>query len=186
MSNRPLRKRIPYRKQIKLESMPEDSEFIPNKSSFNARKIIDIDHKLTIELWYDKHYYERHFLGDETGNREGIDPATIETCVTKAMGHLFLYSSAVKGFKFVNSSKPTDYEGRLVIKQAFNSSILNIVIEVHFLSLNRYEVTVITAMVVDDFKMPSGQYCVKIHQDHSFLQQLERGQFLDLCSFRFA
>lgn len=81
MSNRPLRKRIPYRKPIGLELIPDDLEFVSNKSSNTARKIIDIDHNLTIELWYDKHYYERHFFGDEMGRREGIDPVIIEECI---------------------------------------------------------------------------------------------------------
>jgi hypothetical protein len=186
MSNRPLRKRIPYRKPIGVESMPNDLEFIPNKCSSRSKKIIVIDHKLIIELWFNKHYYDRYIPPDEKDKREGIEPDKVESLVARSIGHLFWYSTIVGGFNFVNYEVARDFPKRVVLRETIERSTLNVVIEVHFLSLTRYEVTVITAMVADDFKIADGQFWIEIKHKHSYLKKIDEGKVLDLCRFRFA
>jgi hypothetical protein len=186
MSNRPLRKRIPYKKPISLELMPDDLEFVSNKCSSRSRKILVIDHKLTVELWFNKHYYDRHYPQDQKDKREGIEPDKIESLVSRSIKHLFWYSTVVGGFHFVNYEVARHFPKRVVLRETIEGSTLNVVIEVHFLSVTHYEVTVITAMVTDDFKIASGQFWVEIKQEHSCLGKIDDGKVLDLCHFRFA
>ena len=55
--------------------------------------------------------------------------------------------------------------------------------EVHYLSINRFEVTAITAMVIDDFRMGAGQFCIDVQRNYSLLKKLDNGKVLDLFSF---
>jgi hypothetical protein len=186
MNNRPLKKRIPYRKPVGVEKMPEELEFVSNKCSTRSRKILVINHKLTIELWFNKHNYERYVPPDEKDKRMGIEPDKVELLVRKSIGHLFWYSSVFRGFNFVNHKVARQSPKRIVLQESIERSTLNVVIEVHFLSLNHYEVTVITAMAVDNFKIAAGQFCLEINKEHSFLRKIDNGKVLDLFCFQFA
>jgi hypothetical protein len=186
MSNRPLRKRIPYRKPIGLESMPENLDFTPNKCSSRSRKIVVIDNNLTIEIWFNKHYYDRYYPHDEKDRRKGIEPDKIESLVKRSIKHLFWYSTVVGSFNFVNYEVARHFPKRVVLLETVEGSTLNVVIEVHYLSLTRYEVTVITAMVADNFKIAAGQFWIEIKHEHSCLKRIDDGKVLDLCRFRFA
>ena len=186
MSNRPLRKRIPYRKPAGPESIPDELEFVSNKCSSKSRKILVIDHKLTMELWFNKHYYDRYYPQDEKDKRVGIEPDIVESLVTRAIKHLFWYSSVVGSFNFVNYEVARHFPKRIVLRETNEGSTLNVVIEVHFLDLTHYEVNVITAMVVDDFKIADGQFWIEIKREHSCLKKIDEGKVLDLCRFQFA
>lgn len=183
MSDRPLRKRTPIRNVMRTEPVIDESVFTANRCSMNARKSVVINHNLGVELWFDKHYHDRHYHGDDNGKREGIDPATVESLVTRAIGYLFLYSACVKGFKFVNHSDATEPAGRIVLQEAYNGSMLNVVIEVHFVSVNYFEVTVKTGMVVDNFRIAAGQYVLELQGDNSFLRKQDNGKILEVCDF---
>lgn len=175
MSDRSLRKRI-----------PEELEFVANKGTYAARKILMLNHNIIVELWFHKHYYERLYIGDAKGKRDGIEPAIVESFVERSIEHLFFYSTVVKGFNFVNYRVNKKHSTRIVLQEAMFGSTLNVVIEVYFLSVNHFEVTVITAFVNDNFKMGYGQYCIKLQQDRSLLKQFNHGKFFEICSIKFA
>lgn len=156
-------------------------EFVRNRSSPNARKIIIVKHNLTIELWFDKHYYKRHHEGDNRGKRYGIDPDIVQSLLTRSIEHLIFYSTVCKSFNFANYANP-DYINRIVLKEESNGSTLNIVIEAHSIAVNRFEITVMTAMLVDDFRMPEGQYCIELHQEYSILKKQENGKLSEIFS----
>lgn len=183
MSDGVVKERIPKEKTIYTGSMPEDSEFVSNRSSLRSKKIIVINHNLTIEVWFNRHYYERFYWGDDKGKRRGIEPAIVESLVARSIPHLFWYSTVFRGFNFINNKKNTGFSNRIVLQEIMNGSKLNVVVEIHFLGLDQFEVTVITAMVVDKFKISSGQFCIEIQQEYSCLKKIDNGKVLDLCSF---
>jgi hypothetical protein len=39
--------------------IPGELDFVANKGTYVARKIVLPDHKIIVELWFHKHYYER-------------------------------------------------------------------------------------------------------------------------------
>ena len=98
MSEQNPRKRIPYK--VGLPPISDKLEFIKNKCSNNVRKVLEFSEKIQIELCFDKHYYDRLQHGDDNGVREGIDMASVEKLVLKAMKYLLLYSSYNSGFTF--------------------------------------------------------------------------------------
>lgn len=98
--------------------------------------------------------------------------------------HLIYYSLKVKNFSFVNFGKVNRPE-RIVITQAFDEKLdLNIIAEYHFLSLNKYEVTLITGLRKNNFYFSDGQYQIKIEMDGtSILCRNERGQIKLISEF---
>ena len=153
------RKRIPYVKKG-LPAIEDGLAFIKNKSSDYARRIFGEVENTHIELWFDKHYHDRHQHGDEDGKREGIDPKTVENLVKRSLKHLLFYSSAVAGFKFMNFSSPPP-PVRVVLQEESNGSKLNVVIEAHCLAINNCEITVKTAMCTDDFRIAMSSIALK-------------------------
>lgn len=80
------RKRI--EKKLIGEVVMDELAYIPNKSSKNARKVLDKIEHIEIEIWCDKHYYTRVNIGDEHGRREGIEEEVIKDLVVKSIPHL--------------------------------------------------------------------------------------------------
>ena len=108
MEPREPRKRIRYEPK-RVPAIQDELAFLKNKCSDHAKKIFVEIEKVYVELWFDKHYHDRHQHGDEDGKREGISPRIVEALVRKCIKHLLFYSSTVLGFKFINldASQPS-------------------------------------------------------------------------------
>ena len=180
MEPREPRKRIKYEPKG-VPVIHDEMEFIKNKCSDHARKIFVQIENIHIELWFDKHYHDRHQHGDNEGKRVGIDPKTVETLVRKSLKHLLFYSATVAGFKFVNFATP-QLPARIVLQEELESSQLNVVIEAHFLDIKSCELTVKTAMCTDGFRVSAGQYCIEIQGDNSILKRKDNNKLVEISS----
>lgn len=133
-------------------------------------------HKYTefeVELWIDKHYENRLLHGDENGKRDGISEEDVQQLIIKAFKYLLDIYLRFPRFKFINffeKGKKLTKE-RIVLKNVHDSGTLNVVVEIHFLDTSKYEVTVITAMEVDDFKIADGQYAISIVENRVLLKR---------------
>lgn len=99
MENREPRKRI----AIVSKPMPaivDPLEFKKNKSSDNAREVTNINERITINLWFDKHYGDRHQHDDDNGKRDGIDHESVKTLVLQSVKHLLVYGACLPNFIF--------------------------------------------------------------------------------------
>lgn len=175
------------RARIKYTPVPiekDDLAFTKNLCSNNARQIADLTLKVTFDLWYDKHYHDRHQHGDDYGKRDGIEPEIIEALILKSLSHLLLYSSTVRGFKFVNYKESSDKPARVIVQENIaTNEMLNIVIEVHYVASDRFEITVKTAMQTDSFRIQDGQYAIQFDGDSSTLCKQENRKLISICTF---
>lgn len=179
-NNRPPRKRI-YKEKIVVV---DELAFIPNKASVNARQINSIKKSFEIHIWVDKHYHKRHHLGeDDGGKREGIDFAAVEELVNSSIEHLLFYSSLVKVFSFLNKEQITGQPNRMLLRKDMNDTKLNVLIQAHYHEPKVLEVTVVTAMCVNDFRIGDGQYILDIYDDGSSLIKYENKVFKEIASF---
>lgn len=146
--------------------------FEPNCASDNAKFL----HKYTefeVELWIDKHYEKRLLQGDDNGKREGINEKDVQELIIKAFKYLLDIYLRFPRFKFINFFEPgkTPTKERLVLKNVHDNGTLNVVVEIHFLNTSKYEVTVITAMEVDNFKIADSQYVISLVQNRVSLKR---------------
>lgn len=180
-NKRERRKRIDPAEIIGAVAIDDQEAFIKNKSSDNVKKIMSISERFDIEVYFDKHYYIRHQHGDQEGKREGIEFESVKHLIVEAAKHLLFYSLRVKGFTFVNFEGISRPE-RIVLTQLFDGdSDLNIVAEYHYLSMHKFEVTLVTAMRKDDFYFNDGVFQVKIlPDDSSLLLKNEKGKILKI------
>lgn len=176
-----IRKRIAIKTMDKL--VVDELEFKKNKCSDNARYITIILEKITFHLWHDKHYHDRHQLGDNDGKRDGIDPETVEALVRKALGHMLIYGSTIRGFKFIHHKASGESPVKVVLQEDTPNGMLNVVIETHFMEINEYEITIKTAMKVDDFRIANGQYAIEFEGDLSILKRYDNGRPIKICEF---
>jgi hypothetical protein len=170
---KPTRKRIPLLRPPAIAPLIDPLSYTSNKCTLKAKEICTVTEKVIINLWGDKHYFDRHFQGDENGRRDGIDPLTIESLVKRSVKHLLLYGATVKGFRFVNFPESPDPGIRIILQEEYNSTMLNVVIETHFVNINTYEITVVTAQCVDDFRAQIGQFAIELQGDASILKKKE-------------
>lgn len=147
-------------------------EYVQNKSSNRARKILNSIERIDLEIWCDQHYYNRVQLGDQYGKREGIEVENVKSLVLRSIQHLIYYSFKVKNFSFVNFERSVRAI-RTVLQEAGETGVLNIVTEFHHLESNKYQVTIITAMQKDDFKISVGQYALETHGVSSTLKKFD-------------
>ncbi len=184
MEQREPRKRIPISKHMQ-QVIVDPLEFKKNKSSDKARNITSINERISIELWFDKHYIDRNQHGDEDGKRNGIDNTMVEALVLQSVKHLLFYSACVKNFTFLNHTEigNTGRVNRIVCQRVTDDGMLNVAIEAHYKSLKEYEITVKTAMCTDDFKLGDNQYVVEISgDDSSILKCMINRKVTEICS----
>ncbi len=151
-------------------------EFKTNKSTQRARKIKIFREELNVELWYDQHYIvTRHQHGEDSGEkRNGISPEDVEPLLKKSIVHLICYGAIVKGFNFLNHANKPPL--RVVLQERSAGETLNVVVEVHLLDLNLYEMTVKTAMRKDDFYIENGRYAIHFIGDNQTVLKKQEGK----------
>jgi len=162
----------PRVKKIAKATSEVEPNFEPNCASENAKLL----HKYTefeVELWIDKHYESRLLHGDENGKREGIEEKDVQELIIKAFKYLLDIYLRFPRFKFINfyEQGKTPTKERIVLKNVHDKGTLNVVVEIHFLDTSKYEVTVITAMEIDDFKIADSQYVISLVQNRVLLKR---------------
>ncbi len=167
-----------------VPAIEDPLEFKKNKSSDNARNIKSVNEIIKVELWFDKHYLERSTHGDSDGKRHGIDTIIVENLVLNSIKHLLFYSACVNGFMFLNHrTNNVQRNIRIVCQEQTEDGLLNVAIEVHYNSLQSYEVTVKTAMCVDNFKLHDNQYAIEIfNSETSSLKRMTNKRICEVCS----
>ena len=160
----------------------DEVTYIENKSSKRARKILNRSEHIEIEIWCGQHYYKRALIGDENGKREGIEEEGIKELVVKSIPHLLYYLFKIPGFAFINFGVRTRYI-RLLIQEVKKDVTLNIVTEFHYVTHNKYEATVITAMQSDDFAISLGQNILEMNGDVSYLRQKNSNHIVDIDNY---
>lgn len=183
MENKRKRKRINFTEK-QGEIIIDIESFTKNKSSDNVKKIQSVKEEIEIDIYFDKHYYLRNQIGDENGKRDGIGYDFVESILLMATKHLIYYALKIKGFTFINFDE--GFKQRIILTQHFTdeSHDLNVVVEYHYISMHKYEVTVITALRKNDFYFNDGSYQVELNEDDtSDLNKKELGRVKKINSF---
>ena len=166
---------------ITISELTDD--FLSNAASPNAKFLCEFQETWTHEFWIDKHYLNRKNFGDEAGPREGIEEQNVENLVKKSIPHLF-YFALKHSFKFINHPPKPTFPIRLVVQEIYNTkTTLNVVVEFHFLDTNKYEITVRTAMSIDDFKLQDNQYVIQLGGNESTLFLMKNKTLNELDTF---
>lgn len=156
--------------------------FIPNQCSQLAKKIQLVVEKSTFEIWFDKHYHNRQLFGDDFGERTGIETSRVLDLVIRSLRHLLFYSATIRGFKMINYSAQPDPTIRVLLQEEVEDTILNVVIEAHTTVLNVYEITVKTAMCVENFRVALGQYIIEVEGIYSKLKRNDNQKIVTLST----
>lgn len=155
-----------------------------NCCSKNARQIILSSHKFNSDIWADKHYNIRVQQGDDNGIREGIEIETILELIKNTFNHVINYS--LKYGKIVNYPPFAPPQSTRIILQNHidnQEDFLNVVLEYHFLDVDTYEITVLTAMKHKGFLIREGQFVIQLHHDKTILLQFIKKTFNNLHTF---
>ena len=143
-----------------------------NAASSNAKFLCEFEESWKHEFWIDKHYTARRIFGDDNGPREGIEEVVVEALIKKSISHLFYYSLK-HNFSFINFPPKKAAPYRVVLQELSNTiETLNVVAEFHFLDTNKYEITVKTAMRIENFKIQDNQYVIEFSDNESTLYLL--------------
>ncbi len=151
----------------------DDKAYIANSATEKAKKVHVFDETLNIEIWIDKHYQDRVYHGSDDGTkRDGIEYKNIEPLLIKSFKHLLYYSLKHKNFVFINHPPNKERNIRIVLKELVDASLfLNATVEFHFVDLKTIEVTIVTAMLIEDFYMSEGQFGIEFVDNCSTLIQ---------------
>lgn len=186
MSEKPLRKRKYPSFDSDRSEIIDPQEYKKNCVSKNAKRIKTESEKILYEIWHDKHYYDRHQFGDENGKREGIDPDAVHNLLKKAMPYLILCGVSHLGFRFINHSGNSDTV-KVVLQTQTPNGMLNVVIWSHMIDPTFYEITVKTALVVDDFRMDFGQCALEVSENEVILKKMaDRRVLQEISKFTLA
>lgn len=170
MNRKEKRKRI---SDNNIDPITDVEAWLENCSSKKVRHHTTFVENLQIEFWYDKHYWDRLHLGDANGDRVGIEFKYVEPLVVKSFKHLIYYSLKHRDLLFVNHPPPRTRNIRVVLREKFSDkTTLNIVVEYHFISLNKFEVTIVTAMSIEEFQLGDNQYAIEFDNKESILYRL--------------
>ncbi len=184
MPDRPPRKRIQTRTpETALPAINDPLEYKANKCVAIARNATFHDHGIRVTIWHSKHYVDRYTTGDENGLRDGIDPAVAESMIKRSF-RLFLACGAVlKSFHFVNHPGNTERIARVHIQEAQDLGKVNLTIEVHYIDIATYELTIITGIVKEDFYIGDGQFVLELDEEGTIMRKLDNKVLKAVFSF---
>lgn len=152
----------------------QTNNFSQNCATPNG-KLVHKYNDFEIEIWIDQHYEKRATVGDEDGLRLGIEIEKVINLVTDCVKYIFHFYMALRlnrVINFFNKDKPT--KDRVILKDfRGRENPLNVAIEIHFLNYSQYEITIITAMEGNDFRMFDGQYNISITDEFVNLNKFE-------------
>lgn len=184
MNRRERRNRI-FRSVEQGEVVIDTHAWHENCSSNKVRHHTKFNENFQIDFWYDKHYWDRLHLGDDDGEREGIDFEFVEPLVIKSFKYLMYYALKHTEFLFVNYPPPPERFLRVVLRQKFEDKpTLNVVVEYHFISLNNFEVTIVTAMSSEDFNLGDNQYAIEFIDNDSTLYRLVNYKVIEVDNYK--
>jgi hypothetical protein len=174
----------PRIKPILNDIIVDHEAYSENCCSKNARQIILSPHKFNSDIWADKHYNIRVQQGDDNGIREGIEIEVVLELIKNTFNHVINY--ALKYGKIVNFPPFAPPQSTRIVLQNFvdnEEDFLNVALEYHFLDVDTYEITVLTAMKHKGFHIRQGQYVIQLYHDKTILMQFVKGTFNNLHSF---
>ena len=166
----------------RLVAIENEAEYKRNIGSVKAKRIKIGLPSVVFDLWVDKHYCDRSLFGDENGSRSGIEPKVVEELVTESLKYLVTYGSLLESFSFLNNGLSGERFKRIVLQRENETGKLSVVIEIHLVNESTFEVTVKTAMKVDDFRIGDGQYIIAIIDDKSILRKMRDGRMVNVCN----
>jgi hypothetical protein len=150
--------------------------FTENKATSYGRKISEYSVNINFEIWEDKHLAVRRQHGDDLGKREGIDKETVSQLIKDSFPYLIYFSIKNSRFSFISLSGLLERKKRVVLqKECEDLVLLNVVVECHILGVTNYEVTIITAMKINDFTLSDGQFALHLFTDGALLKQNQIG-----------
>lgn len=180
---RPKRPRVTttVSKQAGALEVNDNMAFMACLGSKNAREIRTVPQNISLELWFDKHYYDRNQHGSDDGTKRNIPPEAVEALVVRSLNHLLFYSSVVRNFIFLNHEDSPSII-RTIIKDSSGVSPLSVTIQAHFKNFNKYQFTVITA-IDDNLRLSAGQYFIEfIADNHSVLYKFDNNKNTEVFS----
>jgi len=158
-----------------LLPIEDELAFTSNKCSKNARKIKSLKSGFGFEMWHEKHYAIRMQFGDNDGIRKGIDAHNIESLIIRSLRHIMAYSAILKTFAPINCESKMDRAERIVLQEESDDGMLNVVVEIHLISPEMFEITVITAICKEDYVLSDGQFGIEMIDNESVIRQMVRG-----------
>ncbi|MEK6492132.1 hypothetical protein [Myroides odoratimimus] len=169
------RKRI-ITKKLNQNLESDSYAYVVNNASVQTRKLKVGDVGFFVTIYGDKHYILRFSSEDDSGKRrEGISIQETVSLVFKSIKHIIYYIFKENSFNPINFPTSSDRKKRIVLINKFDTEKdLNVVVEIHFDSIDVYEFTIITAMKVDDFNIADGQFYIEFCEENSILKQFVR------------
>lgn len=179
------RKRIPIGEGVAVTKIgDEESLYESNRCSTNVKRIKNHVQELEITLWFHRHYEFRDAVGDENGPREGIGNDVVCDLIIDSMKYLFFFGSLLPSFSFINRLNPKLKSNpiALVCRKETDLGMLNVIIQVHFESIYEYEVTILTAMCVEGFRIFDNQYVLELVDGGAVLSRMVNKQLVEVSS----
>lgn len=164
-------------KNIDLEIIDIEA-YRDNICSLNAKFITKYDFTFKTSLFKDKHYNLRKDFGEDDGTpRNGIDEEIVCRLIEKTLLHVLHYSLRYGSIVNYPPFSPKT-SSRIVLqdKTTDEKDFLNIAVEYHYENINSFEVTIWTAMSIENFRYRDPQYIVELHLEKTVLKQKERGK----------
>lgn len=159
----------------------QTNHFSQNCATPNG-KLIHKYNDFEIEIWIDQHYEKRATIGDDSGLRLGIEKEKVTSLIIDCVKYIFHFYMTLRlnhVINFFDKDNPT--KDRIILKDFRGSEeALNVAVEIHFLDYSKYEITIITAMKGNDFKMFDGQYNISITDEGVNLNKFQNKTLLSV------
>lgn len=173
------RKRIYLDKTTLLKPVEDPHEFTSNMCGEKAKKAFSYTENVQLEILHHKHYHDRHHIGDEYGKRVGIDPESIESLIRTSVKYLIACCTLFPTFCFVHHSSFGGRASTIVLQRG----TLNVAIQAHYMDVNKIEITVITALLTDGFRLTMGQFALEMHDEGPILKRKNNNTVEEIFTF---
>ncbi|MFW0738807.1 hypothetical protein [Flavobacterium sp. T12S277] len=159
--NKPKRKRITIpTSDVVVGSL---TKYTPNSCTQTGRQFHKAVIHTDVELWFEKHCDTRQI-------ERGLESNTLQDLTVRCINHIFYYQLRYPAHVLIQYPEKRGIKYRFILQERNkDGDLLNIATEIHFVDIGIYEITLVTAMIEENFNIFDTQLVLRVDGESSQL-----------------
>ncbi len=151
--------------------------YSPNSCTATGRQFHQTKIDIDVELWFEKHCNERQI-------ERGLESDTLQKLTVRCINHIFYYQLRYPNILLVQYPENRGVKYRFILQERNeNGEMLNLATEIHYVDIGIYEITLVTAMIEENFKVFDNQLVIRVDGESSQLFRCNNKKLVEIANY---
>ncbi len=152
-------------------------KYSPNSCTQTGRQFYKANINTEVELWFESHCDKRQL-------ERGLESNTLQNLTVRCISHIFYYQLRYPAFVFIQYPEKRGIKYRFILQERNQEgNLLNIATEIHYVDIGIFEITLITAMIEENFNVFDNQLVLRVDGESSQLFRQVNRQLVEVAKY---